>query len=156
VADHLLTIAPGPGRARWAALLELADEAQPLRRYLQQGMLYGLAAVDGAPRAAVLVVDRGDRSAELKAVAVAVRDQGRGIGTRVVREILTRLGAAGYARVIVGTSNAGVRQLAFYQRLGFRLSHIERDFFSAERGYPPDASEDGLPVRDMVWMDQAL
>ncbi len=127
-----------------------------MRRYLQDGVLYGVRDGAGSPRAAVLVVDRGDGVAELKAVAVAEDAQGTGVGTRFVGEVLARLRRDGYSRAVVGTSSAGVRQLAFYQRLGFRLSHIERDFFNAAHGYAPGMVEDGVPVRDMVWMDQAL
>jgi quinol monooxygenase YgiN len=57
---------------------------------------------------------------------------------------------------VVGTASSGVRQLAFYQRLGFRLTHVEPDFFSQERGYPPGLSENGISVRDMVWMARDL
>ena len=47
-------------------------------------------------------------------------------------------------------------QLAFYQRLGFRLSHIEHDFFTPERGYPVGLAENGIPTRDMAWMEQSV
>jgi hypothetical protein len=47
----------------------------------------------------------------------------------------------------------GVGQLAFYQRLGFRLTHVERDFFTPDRGYPEGLTENGSPTRDMAWMD---
>jgi hypothetical protein len=58
--------------------------------------------------------------------------------------------------VVVGTSSSGIGQLAYYQKAGFRLAWIERDFFSADRGYPADLVENGIPVRDMVWMDHEL
>ena len=57
---------------------------------------------------------------------------------------------------IVGTSSSGIGQLAYYQKAGFRLQVIERDFFNAERGYPEGIEENGIPLRDMVWMDQEL
>ena len=56
----------------------------------------------------------------------------------------------------MGTASSGVRQLAFYQRLGFRLTHIEADFFTTEKGYPADLSENGIATRDMVWMELVL
>jgi len=62
----------------------------------------------------------------------------------------------GVERVVVGTSSAGVGQLAYYQKAGFRLWKIERDLFSPERGYPAGEKENGIPLRDMVWMDQDL
>jgi hypothetical protein len=57
-------------------------------------------------------------------------------------------------RAILGTGNSGIGQLAFYQKAGFRLWRIERDFFSAERGYPDGIEENGIPLRDVVWMEQ--
>ncbi len=55
-----------------------------------------------------------------------------------------------------GTGNSGIGQLAFYQKAGFRLWRVERDFFSPERGYPEGIEENGIPLRDMVWMDVEL
>jgi hypothetical protein len=36
-------------------------------------------------------------------------------------------------RVIVGTSNAGIGQIAFYQKASFRLWRIERDYVTPEK-----------------------
>jgi ribosomal protein S18 acetylase RimI-like enzyme len=55
--------------------------------------------------------------------------------------------------VIVGTASSGTRQLAFYQRLGFRITHVERDYFTEAKGYPAGLEEDGIPTVDMVWME---
>jgi GNAT superfamily N-acetyltransferase len=153
---ELLPIPPGAARERWVALLELADEPVPLRRYLQQGVLHGVEDEDRTPIAAVLAIDLADDVAELRAVAVAEPHQGRGLGTWIVTEVCDRLRAGGTRRVVVGTASSGIRQLGFYQRLGFRLSHVDCDFFTQERGYPADDHENGIPVRDMVWMDRSL
>ena len=59
-------------------------------------------------------------------------------------------------RVVLGTGTAGIGQLAFYQKAGFRFWRIERDFFTPERGYPEGLEENGIPLRDMVWLDQEL
>lgn len=155
-AVELRMVAVGPERERWAPLLELADEPVPLRAYLQQGDLYGLVRRDGSPRAAILVILQNPETAELRAVAVAEREQGRGIGSRMLAATMTVLAARGVRTVVVGTASSGVRQLAFYQRLGFRLSRVERDYFTEVKGYPPGLTEHGIPVRDMVWMDLAL
>jgi hypothetical protein len=57
---------------------------------------------------------------------------------------------------VVGTSNSGIGPLAYYQKAGFRLGWIERDFFNAARGYPDEFFENGIRIRDMVWMDLDL
>jgi hypothetical protein len=70
--------------------------------------------------------------------------------------VLADLRAGGVRRAIVGTGNSGIGQLAFYQKAGFRLWRIERDFFSPARGYPEGIEENGIPLRDMVWLDMEL
>jgi ribosomal protein S18 acetylase RimI-like enzyme len=70
--------------------------------------------------------------------------------------VLTDLKARGVKHVVVGTSSSGIGQLAYYQKAGFRLARVERDFFSPARGYPEGLEENGIPLRDMVWMDQEL
>jgi ribosomal protein S18 acetylase RimI-like enzyme len=146
----------GPDRVRWVPLLELADEPEPLRAYLDDGDLYGLVGEDGTPRAAILVIEDAPGVVELRAVAVDESVQGQGIGSLLVRTVLFVLAQRGARTAVVGTASSGVRQLAFYQRLGFRLTRVERDYFSAEKGYPDDLAEQGIPVRDMVWMDLDL
>jgi GNAT superfamily N-acetyltransferase len=156
VREEIVTVAPGPAREAWVPLLELADEPEPLAAYLHDGELFGLTAADGRPRAAILVIADGPGVAELRAVAVAAPEQGSGLGTWMIDAVLGLLRSRGVRRVVVGTASSGVRQLAFYQRCGFRLTHVERDFFTPERGYPAGISENGIPTRDMVWMDREL
>jgi ribosomal protein S18 acetylase RimI-like enzyme len=155
VRGTVLTIEPGKVRDDWVELLALADEEAPLRAALQQGVLYGVVDTEtGRRQGAVLVLDRGDGSAELRAVAVAEAEQSHGLGSWMVAEICTKLRAAGVQRVVVGTASSGLRQLGFYQRLGFRLTRVEPDFFTQARGYPRGLAENGIPTRDMVWMER--
>jgi ribosomal protein S18 acetylase RimI-like enzyme len=156
VTSVLITVEPGAARDAWIPLLELADEPRPLRQYVDEGMLYGIVSEEsGKPLAAVLVTSVDAQIVELRAVAVDEDEQGRGLGTWIVAEVCERLRQA-RRRVVVGTASSGVRQLAFYQRLGFRLTHVEHDFFTPERGYPVGLSENGIPTRDMVWMELDL
>lgn len=151
----VVTIEPGEVRDDWVELLALADEEAPLRAALQQGVLYGVVDSDtGRRQGAVLVLDRGDGSAELRAVAVTEAAQSQGLGSWMVTEVCTKLRAAGVQRVVVGTASSGLRQLGFYQRLGFRLTRVEPDYFTEARGYPPGLAENGIPTRDMVWMER--
>ena len=151
-----VTTIPAGEREPWRALLELADEPEPLARYIDDGILYGTTDDEDRPLGAVLVVIENDTRAELRAVAVAERAQGQGIGSRLINAVHDELRAKGITTVKVGTSSLATRELVFYQRLGFRLSHVERDYFNEARGYPPGLSDGGVPLRDMVWMDQTL
>ncbi|MCA9878687.1 MAG: GNAT family N-acetyltransferase [Thermomicrobiales bacterium] len=148
----------GESREPYVPLLLLADEPEPLHAYLDDGDLYVLRDAIGAPLGVTLVLPYRDEAAtaELKAVAVAASSHNRGLGQRMLRGVLDDLRARGVTRVVVGTSNAGIGQIAFYQKAGFRILCIERDYFTLEKGYDPDERENGLPHRDMVWFDQTL
>ena len=151
-------VTPGPERETLVPLLLQADEPEPLRAYLQDGDLYVLRDSSGAAVGATMVLPAEGEpgTAELKAVAVAAGQHNRGLGKRMLAGVLDDLRRRGVRRVIVGTSNAGIGQIAFYQKAGFRLWRIERDYFTPERGYDPDERENGLAHRDMVWFDQDL
>ena len=129
MTDYTLTsVAAGPARERFLPLLLLADESeQQVRSYMQRGDLFGFMDADGTAVGIVLTIPAADGSVELKAVAVDPARQNLGIG-----------------------------QLASYQKAGFRLLRIERDFFSPARGYPAVMEDNGIRLRDMVWMDQEL
>jgi hypothetical protein len=70
--------------------------------------------------------------------------------------VLDELRAGGVRWSVVGTSTSGIGQLGYDHKAGFRLARIERDFFSLDRGYPEGILKNGIPPRDMVWMDQEL
>jgi ribosomal protein S18 acetylase RimI-like enzyme len=151
-------VPPGPERENYLPLLLLADEPEPLRGYLQDGDLYALHADDGHALGAALVMPAPDEphTVELRAVAIAQDQHNKGLGQKMLAAVLADLRERGTRRVIVGTSNAGIGQIAFYQKAGFRLWRIERDYFTPDKGYDPDERENGLPHRDMVWFDQEL
>jgi ribosomal protein S18 acetylase RimI-like enzyme len=144
---------PAGEREPYLPLLLLADESvAQVRSYMNEGDLYVYSDAAGI----VLAIPAGGDAVELKAVAVAESSQGQGFGKRMLREVLDDLGRRGFRRAIVGTANAGIGQLAYYQKAGFRLLRIERDFFSPARGYPAVMEDNGIRLRDMVWMDLEL
>ncbi len=159
LVDHatLRVIPAGPERDAYLPLIRLADDSeQEVQGYYQRGTLYALDAADGTAIGVILAIPEPDGPVELKAVAVAEPLHGKGIGTHLLHGVLAALRTAGVRRVVVGTSSSGIGQLAYYQKAGFRLLRIERDFFQPGRGYPDLMEEHGIRVRDMVWMDQDL
>jgi ribosomal protein S18 acetylase RimI-like enzyme len=155
--ERFRIVPAGPARDRYWSLLLLADESESqVRSYYQQGDLYVLEDETGAPLGLVLTLPAGDGAVELKAVAVTPERHNQGIGKRLLALVLADLRAGGVRRAIVGTGNSGIGQLAFYQKAGFRLWRIERDVFSPARGYPEGIEENGIPLRDMVWLDMEL
>lgn len=158
VAESTMRVVPpGPERDAYLPLLSLADDSiERVHGYYQTGTLYALDDLGGKPIGMILAIPEDGGTVELKAVAVDSAWHGQGVGTGLLRAVLERLRDEGVARVVVGTSSAGTGQLAYYQKAGFRLWRIERDFFGPHRGYPEGLEENGIPLRDMVWMDQTL
>jgi ribosomal protein S18 acetylase RimI-like enzyme len=135
----------------------LADESlQQVRSYMQRGELYAFVGRDEVAVGIVLTIPAQQGGVELVSVAVETSQQNRGIGRRMLAAVLDELRRRGVRRAVVGTANAGIGQLAYYQKAGFRLLRIERDFFSPARGYPAVMEDNGIRLRDMVWMDLDL
>lgn len=147
----------GPDRDTYLPLLHLADDSEAqVRGYYQRGDLYVVDDEAGAPLGIVLAIPEPDGSVEIKAVAVDASRHNRGVGRRMLAEVLADLRQRGVRRVVVGTANSSIGALAFYQKAGFRLGRIEHDYFTPERGYPDGLEEHGIPLRDMVWLEMSL
>ena len=154
LAKGVRIVTAGQERDVYLSLIYLADDSiVQVQRYYQLGDLYVIDSTDGTPMAITLAIPEPNGSIELKAVAVDPSLHRKGVGKRMLAAVLVDLRAKGVRHVIVGTGNSGIGQLAFYQKAGFRLWKIERDFFSLARGYPEGIEENGIPLRDMVWMD---
>jgi len=128
-------------------LLLLADpSAQKIAAYLP-GARGFVARLGEDIAGACVVATTTPAVCELMAIAVAPSAQQRGIGTQLLRHVIAAVGATGASRLDVGTGTFG-HQLAFYQRQGFRVTGVERDFFL--RHYPEPLFEDGIQHRDML------
>lgn len=156
-ANGLRLVGRDDGRGRYLDLLLLADESpRQVASYIDEGDLFVLDEADGTAAGLVHVLYGADGTAELKAVAVRPDRQGQGVGKRLVGLVLDELRRRGVRRAVVATGNSGLVPLALYQKAGFRLWKIERDFFSPARGYPDGIEENGIPLHDLVWLDQDL
>lgn len=85
---------------------------------------------------------------ELMNVAVEDNHQGKGFGKHLVLDAVKKAKKAGYNTIEVGTGNSGIDQLALYQKCGFRMVSIDKDFFT--RNYSVDIFENGIQCVDLV------
>lgn len=127
-------------------LLMLADPAiDRVQRYLQDGIVFIGEEEDTIIAVAVLCI--GDTEAELKNIAVIEEREGQGFGRQLLQHVIHHARAAGLQRIVVGTGNSSLRELAFYQRNGFRIEGVIRGFFD---GYHPPIIENEIACRDMI------
>ncbi|MED1782387.1 GNAT family N-acetyltransferase [Brevibacillus fortis] len=135
-------------------LLLLADPSVRLvEDYLQRGQCYVAVLEENIVGVYVLIPTRPD-TIELVNVAVDEAHQGKGIGKKLVLDSIEVAKSLGFRTIEVGTGNSSVGQLALYQKCGFRMNWIDRDFFL--RHYEEEIYENGIQVVDMVRLSQDI
>ncbi|MBS1585070.1 MAG: GNAT family N-acetyltransferase [Bacteroidetes bacterium] len=92
--------------------------------------------------------------AEIKNIAVAGRYQGRGIGKLLLNDAERRARAYGFKVVQIGTGNSSTGPLALYQKRGFEIKDIKRNFFIDN--YAEPLFEDGIRVKHMIVLEKEL
>ena len=130
-------------------LLLLADPSEELvAGYLQQGIL--LAALEGGEILGEALAIPAKGGWELKNLAVHPAHQRRGIGGRLVKELVQRVPEG--TVLWVGTGNSSPWILRFYERCGFSYDHTVKNFFTDN--YPDPIWEDGVLCTDMIYLKQ--
>lgn len=138
----------GPGEPLPMELLLLADPSVELvQEYAQRGRLL-LAESDGEVIGVAVLIQTRPATLELVNVAVHPDRQGEGIGKRLVLHAIAMAREAGADTLELGTGNSSLQQLGLYQKCGFRIVGVDRDFFV--RHYPEPIVENGILCRDMI------
>ncbi|MCD7900944.1 MAG: GNAT family N-acetyltransferase [Bacteroides sp.] len=87
---------------------------------------------------------------ELVNVAVAEAFREKGYGKQLVLHAIEMARQGNYQVIEVGTGNAGIGQMALYQKCGFAITSVDYDFF--RKHYPEPMFENGIECRHMVRM----
>ncbi|MGG5317778.1 GNAT family N-acetyltransferase [Enterococcus sp. AZ072] len=136
-------------------LLLLADPNQLLvDDYAQRGTVYEATEDETLVGIMVLLPTRPE-TIELVNIAVAEVHQGKGIAQEMIAFALQTAKQSGFHTIEVGTGSIGFEQLYLYQKCGFRMVAIDRDFFV--RHYEEAiVIENGMVLQDMVRLSQDL
>ncbi|MBR8689766.1 GNAT family N-acetyltransferase [Bacillus australimaris] len=129
-------------------LLLLADPSkEKVLAYVEAGACYAAFHEQDVIGVYVLL-SLSQQTVEIMNVAVKESYQGKGIGKQLIRHAIAEAKAAGFQTIEIGTGNSSIQQLALYQKCGFRLSSIDRDFFL--KHYDEPIFENGIQCMDMV------
>ncbi|TMW70196.1 GNAT family N-acetyltransferase [Alteribacter natronophilus] len=137
-------------------LLLLADPSEELvSSYTRRGETYVTVCTEREePVGVYVLLPAGSGTVELVNVAVAEDRHGQGIGRQLVMHAAATAKTLGYHTIAIGTGNSSVGQLALYQKCGFRITGVDRDFFV--RHYPEPIMENGIRCRDMIRLSMKL
>ena len=131
-------------------LLLIADESvESIDKYIHNSdiftyksgdILWGLYALQKIDEVVV----------EIKNIAVFPEYQGRGIGQFMLIDAIRRAKTMGFKRITIGTGDLGVRQIKLYQKVGFEIYDVKKNFFVDN--FPEPIYEDGKQLVDMVML----
>ncbi|WJV52338.1 GNAT family N-acetyltransferase [Pectobacteriaceae bacterium CE90] len=130
--------------------LDLLLEADPseasISSYLYDSWCFA-ARDNGRILAACTVKPQTNSLAEIFNISVYPEYQGQGVGSKLLKYVLSQLPSKGIDRVELGTGTFGY-QLTYYQRFGFRVDSIIKDHFLLN--YPEPIFENGIQHKDML------
>jgi ribosomal protein S18 acetylase RimI-like enzyme len=129
-------------------LFLLADPSRKvIENYLTNSEIY-IAKMNEEIVGEFILINISKDVVELKNIAVAKNQQGKGIGKQLVMKAIRVSKENGVKRIEVGTGNSSLNQLALYQKCGFRITGIDKDFFT--KNYPEKIVENGIKCVDMI------
>ena len=138
-------------KKRYLSLLLLADEQEDMiDQYLAKGRMYLL--IDDGVKAECVVTDEGHGVLEIKNIATDPRFKGQGYGKKLI-ELIAEKYHDTHHTLQVGTGDSPLT-IPFYQKCGFKRSHIIKDFFVDYYDHP--IYEEGIQLVDMIYLQRPL
>ncbi|MEJ2664770.1 MAG: GNAT family N-acetyltransferase [Spirochaetia bacterium] len=124
--EELITL--DPQSAPIKLLLEADPAVEKIMHYLKKGTCYGFKR-NGEIIAACVINNLRWRRAEIKNISVKKELQNKGIGSELMRSVINKCKESGIRKIVLGTGNSSINQIAFYQKCGFRIKSVWKDYF---------------------------
>ncbi len=135
-------------------LLLLADETiKAIDKYIKDSEIYIFESENKVIAVYVLqIINKG--IIEIKNIAVSEKHQGQGIGEFLLKDAINRVKENGFKTIIIGTGDAAVKQLYLYQKVGFEIFDIKKNFFIDN--YPEPIFENEIQLKHMIMLKKEL
>ena len=137
-------------------LLLIADETEAaIKKYINESDIYLLYSNENKKPIAVFALYKIDgNTIELKNIGVIPLFRQKGIGSYLIEKIDEIARASNYTKIIVGTPDMAVNEIAFYEKNGFSKYAVKKDFFL--QNYDEPVIEDGVMLRDMQMLKKPV
>lgn len=96
----------------------------------------------------IVFTKRSEATYEVVNLAVEERCQHKGVGRSLIKAVEAKMKALGAKKLIISTSNSSLRQLGLYQKLGFRIEDIEKNYYI--KNYKDELWENNILCRDKI------
>jgi GNAT superfamily N-acetyltransferase len=129
-------------------LLYISDPSiESINEYIDRGDCYIAYKKSDIIDIYVLIKTR-PLTLELVNISVEESYQGIGVGKQLLYSAIDVAKKSNAKVLEVGTGNSSISQLAFYQKCGFRIVSIDKDFFT--KHYKEKIIENGIECMDMI------
>lgn len=135
-------------------LLLLAD---PSEKSIAESIYHGRCYVledNGLVKGAFIITPNGLEKMVIKNIAVDEKFQNNGLGKLMLKEAIQIATEQGYKVMEVSTGNSSIGQLAFYQKFGFRMISIEKNYFVMH--YEEEIYENEIRCYDLIHLSREL
>ncbi|MFC6176286.1 GNAT family N-acetyltransferase [Companilactobacillus huachuanensis] len=102
----------------------------------------------------LLMIDTHPQTVEIVNIAVDETVQNQGLGEKIIRFALDWAEKGHYQTIEIGTGSTSFAQLYLYQKCGFRVVNIDRNFFVDN--YADPIIENKLVLKDMIRLKKAI
>lgn len=129
-------------------MLSDADEGdERILARLTDGKHTTYAAYDSEQLIGAVTMRWQEAESEIEYIAVVKEARGKGYGKAIMARLIELAQECRIAALLVGTANTSWENIAFYQKCGFRMDHVRRDYFAYIQ---PPLIEHGIVMLDML------
>lgn len=134
-------------------LLQADPSKENIDKYIHHSVVYR-ADMSCKTVGYYVLCDLGNRTTEIKAIVVKEKYQRLGIGTLMLTDAAEKACANGSTKLMIATGNSSVDQLRLYQKNGFSITEIRKNYFVDN--YSEPIIENGIPCTDMIVLTKDL
>lgn len=131
--------------------MELLLLADPSEKSINENIYHGRCYVledNGVVKGSFIITPTGPDKIEIKNIAVDERFQNNGLGKFMLEAAFQIAREQKFQLMEVNTGNSSIGQLAFYQKSGFRMVNIEKNYFVIH--YEEEIYENGIRCYDRI------
>ena len=141
-------------RACYLNLLLIGDEDEKVvKSYINEGSLFTIVYEKKEIGVVQCLTDEEESAVEVKNIGLKKAYRGKGIGSKVIKKLEALYECNHYSKMIVGTADSSLENIAFYKKAGFYQTGVKKNFFLQ---YVSPIYENGLQAIDMIMFEKKL
>lgn len=135
-------------------LLLLADPSiEHIKAYTEKGHCF-TASIKHVIIAVLVLLELNVYDIEIKNIAVLSSYQKKGFGYQLIEFAEQYAKKNHFEKLLVGTANSSIYQFAFYQKAGFEVVSVEKDFFL--ENYGSSIFENGIQAKHKMLLQKII